>query len=143
MRILLAVDQSLGSESAVLEVAARYWEPGSTVRLLHVIDEFVPPAAELWYDAGGSLEHAKAVIVSREERLMEEIAFVLREVDLDVETVIRGGNPTKCILTEAEEWKADLIVVGSNERHAITRALFGSVSRSVCEQAQCCVEVVH
>lgn len=58
MRILLALDQSSGSEAALLEVAGRFWAPSTTVRVLHVIEKFVPPAAELWYDGGGSLEQA-------------------------------------------------------------------------------------
>ena len=57
--------------------------------------------------------------------------------------VIRNGNAGKCIQSEARDWKADLVVLGSHEHGALTRLLFGSVSRFVCEHAQCSVEVVH
>lgn len=143
MRILLAVDQSSGSEAAVMEVAARFWGPGTSVRVLHAIDEFVPPAAELWYDAGGNLEHANNRIVDRQKRTFEQLASILRELNLNVELVIKIGNAGKCILNEAREWNADLIVLGSHEHSALTRLLFGSVSRFVCEHAHCSVQVVH
>ena len=143
MRILLAIDQSAGSEAAVLEVASRFWEPGTSVRVLHAIEKFVPPAAELWYDADGNLEQASNAIVVRQKRTFEKLASILCELSLDVETVIRIGNAGKCVLNEAREWKADLIVLGSHEHGALTRLLFGSVSRFVCEHAQCSVEVVH
>ena len=143
MRILLAVDESSGSEAAVLEVAERFWAPGTAVRVLHVIEMFVPPAAELWYDAGGSLEQANKTVVSRQRRTIENLISILRELHLKVETVIRIGNAGKCILNEAREWKADLIVLGSHEHSTLTRLLFGSVSRFVCEHAHCSVEVVH
>lgn len=143
MRILLAVDQSFGSEIAVMEVAGRFWEPGTCVRLLHAIEKFVPPVAELWYDSGGSLEQADKTIVARQKRKIEKLASILREFSLNVEIVIRSGKASKCILNEAREWDADLIVLGSHEHSALRRLLFGSVSRFVCEHAQCSVEIVH
>ena len=143
MRILLAVDQSCSSESAVMEVAARLWEPGTTVRLIHAIEKSVPPAVQLCYDAGGNLKQANKSIVAHHKKLIDDLASILREWDLDVDTVIRFGNVSKCIIEEAKEWKADLIVLGSRRRSTLTRLLFGSVSRFVCEHAYCCVEVVH
>jgi nucleotide-binding universal stress UspA family protein len=111
--------------------------------VLHAIERFVPPAAGLWYDARGSLEQANSTIVARQKRTFENLASILRELGLKVEIVIRIGKASKCILNEAKEWEADLIVVGSHEHTALTRLLFGSVSRFVCEHARCSVEVVH
>jgi nucleotide-binding universal stress UspA family protein len=143
MKILLAVDESPGSEDAVLEIADRRWPAGTSVRLLHVIGKFVPPAAELWYDAEGSIEEANAEVVERQEEVMEQLATLLHRRDLQIEKVMTHGKAGECIVAEAEEWGADLIVLGSHGHGALARLLFGSVSRFVSEHASCSVEVVH
>ena len=143
MKILLAVDESIASEDAVLEVGSRFWGPGTTVRLLHAIERFVPPAVDFWYDAGGSLEKANRRALAHHRRIVNEFASFLRERQLKVEAIIRMGSARKCIVTEAKEWGADLIVLGSHEHSFLRRALLGSVCRFVCEHAPCSVQVVH
>jgi nucleotide-binding universal stress UspA family protein len=44
---------------------------------------------------------------------------------------------------EAEEWDADLIVVGSHGYQSWERMLLGSVSQSVAAHAECSVEIVR
>jgi nucleotide-binding universal stress UspA family protein len=143
MKILLAVDESAGSEDAVVEIAEMSWPAGTTVRLLHVIEKFVPPAAELWYDAEGSIGEANEGVVERQEELMEQLATLFEHRDLQIEKVIKHGKAGECIVAEAEEWDADLIVLGSHGHGALARLLFGSVSRFVSKHASCSVEVVH
>ena len=54
MKILLAIDESPFSEEAIREVEERFEASDSIVLVLHVAGKFVPPAATLWSDAGGS-----------------------------------------------------------------------------------------
>ena len=68
VRILLAIDESPFSENAIREVEQRFAIPDTTVRVLHVIARFVPSAAELWYDAGGSLEASRENVVGALQR---------------------------------------------------------------------------
>jgi Universal stress protein UspA and related nucleotide-binding proteins len=51
------------------------------------------------------------------------------------------GDPAEEILKIAEEWNADLIVVGSRGRSALGRLFFGSVSRKIAEKARCPVRI--
>ena len=143
MKILLAVDESPGSEDAVIEVAQRSWPPGTIVRMVHVIEKFVPPAAELWYDAEGSIEQANEEIVEQQEKVLEQLASILRGRSLKIEKTIKHGQTGECIVAEAEKWGTDLVVLGSHGHGKIVRLLFGSVSRFVSEHASCSVEVVH
>lgn len=113
MKILLAVDESTGSEDAVLEIAQSRWPAGTMVRLVHVIEKFVPPAAELWYDAEGSIEEENEEVVERQEEVMEQLATLLQNRDLQIEKVIKHGRAGEGIVAEADEWGADLIVLGS------------------------------
>jgi hypothetical protein len=50
---------------------------------------------------------------------------------------------THSILAIAEEWKADLIVLGSHGRRGFDRLIMGSVSETVAAHAKCSVEVVR
>jgi nucleotide-binding universal stress UspA family protein len=62
---------------------------------------------------------------------------------LPIETVVRQGDPRSAIVDEAEEWAADLIVVGSHGRTGIKRWLLGSVAQSLVSHAPCSVVVVR
>ena len=55
MKLLLAIDNSKYSAEAIKEVAKRPWPPKTIVRVISVVEPVPPPAAELWYDASGSL----------------------------------------------------------------------------------------
>ena len=143
MKILLAVDGSQYSTEAVEEVASRPWPEGTTVRVLSAVAPVPPPATELWYDAGGNLERAQQEAQAHAERLTAGVAEKLRASGLGVETAVRDGDPRSCIVDEAQEWDADLIVVGSHGYTGLKRWLLGSVAQSVVSHAPCSVEVVR
>ena len=74
-----------------------------------------------------------------------EIASIAKSLDIPqdrVTTTIRLGGTYPEILTEAEEWKADLIVIGSH-RPAMSTYLLGSTAKSVVRHAKCSVLVVR
>lgn len=142
MKVLLAIDEEPCSEEATNEVGARSWEEGTTVRVVHAVGKFVPPAQELWHDAGGDLNRARREIKGRAAQLVENAAAWLRERGLSVEVAVRDGEPGPAIVEEAREWGADLIVVGSRGHTGLVRLIAGSVSRHVVDHAPCPVEVV-
>ena len=143
MKVLLAIDEEPASEEAVSEVAGRSWEEGTVVRVLHAVGKFVPPAQELWYDAGGDPDEARRLIKTRAELEAGQAAERLSRRGLTVEVAVRDGEPGPAIVEEAREWGADLIVVGSRGHTGIRRVLEGSVSHYVVDHAPCPVEVVH
>jgi hypothetical protein len=53
------------------------------------------------------------------------------------------GTPAWELIDAANDWKADLVVVGSQGRSAIGRFFLGSVSQKVAEIANCSVRVVR
>lgn len=143
MKVLLAIDEEPCSEEAINEVGSRSWEAGTTVRVLHAVGKFVPPAQELWHDAGGDLDRARQEIKERSMELAERTASWLREQGLDAVAAGRDGEPGPAIVDEAKEWGAGLIVVGSRGHTGLRRMLAGSVSQYVVDHAPCPVEVVH
>jgi nucleotide-binding universal stress UspA family protein len=143
MKILLAIDGSEYSAAAVEEVAARPWPSGTQVRVLSAVERVVPPAAEVWYDAGGSLEHARQEMTKHADQLTAGVAETLRASGLAAETAVRDGDPRSVIVDEAKEWDADLIMVGSHGYTALKRWLLGSIAQAVVSHAPCSVEVVR
>jgi nucleotide-binding universal stress UspA family protein len=53
------------------------------------------------------------------------------------------GSPGSEIIAKADEWRPDLIVVGSHGRTALGRMFFGSVSQKVVNEARCSVRVAR
>lgn len=142
MKILLAIDESEFSQEAIREVEERFGTADTTVRVLHVVGRFVPPAAAL-LDAGGSVEGVREEVASRYQALVEETAERLKARGLTAEGVVKDGDPGKVIVNQAKEWGADVIVVGSHGHGGLERLLMGSVSQYVVDHALCSVEVAH
>ena len=57
--------------------------------------------------------------------------------------VLCNRSPRTVIVDAADEWQADLIVVGSHGRTGLQRLVLGSVSQSVVAHAHCSGEVVR
>jgi nucleotide-binding universal stress UspA family protein len=142
MRILLAIDGSLHSQTAVDEVARRPWPANSTIRAMSVIQPYTPPATEFVL-AGATLDDVTRQQASTAEQLTRGAAEALKQTGLATETAVREGDPRAAIVDEAEDWRADLIVVGSHGRTGLTRWLLGSVAQAVVGHAPCSVEVVR
>lgn len=61
----------------------------------------------------------------------------------NVRSETKFGSPASELLEKADEWKPDLIVVGSHGRSAISRLILGSVSHKVVTEAQCAVRIAR
>lgn len=74
-----------------------------------------------------------------------ELRPFLQRLDPEVFTLsekVRLGDAAAEILAEAEEWDADLLVLGTHGRGGISRFLIGSVAESVVKRAPCDVLVI-
>lgn len=142
MKILLAIDGSPHSEDAVEAVVRRPWPPGSTIRVLSVIQPYTPPATEFVL-AGATLESVRSQQTSESKGLASRAATRLNTAGLASETAVREGDPRSEIVGEATEWGADLIVVGSHGHTGVKRWLLGSVAAAVVNHAPCSVEVIR
>jgi len=142
MRILLAIDGSAASESAVDEIAKRPWPTPSLLRIISVVAPNVPVVGDVLTEAAIPLELSGDH--DADPRLLAtRAAERLRRPGMPVEVVTRQGDPASTIVEEAAEWNADLIVLGSYGRTGLKVLLLGSVARAVVTHAPCSVEVVR
>jgi universal stress protein A len=136
-KILVCVDLTDGGEQIVLrarDLASRF---GATVTLLHVV-EYVPVEP-----MGEALLPAVQIEGELVERATRRIADLAAKCGLDTaERVVRAGNIKGEMIRYAQESGADLIVLGSRERHGMS-ILFNQTEDTVLHAAPCDVLAVR
>lgn len=138
MKILVALDPSTCSESALDFVARIRWPAGSRTLVLSVLQPVAGPLGP--FDAAASLQE------SREQRRRVEVLVsharrVLRQAGQSAEARLAEGSPGDVVVDVARDESVDLVVVGSRGRRGIAR-LLGSVSNHVVAHAPCSVLIV-
>ena len=144
MKILLAIDGSPCSDAAVAEVARRPWPEGSSVKVLTAIEIPMPPTPEAWAIPLTYFEEMDLALRKQGQNIVDGAIQKLKSnKTFTADAVLAPGSPRHVILDEAENWGADLIVLGSHGYGALKRFLLGSVSQAVVSHAKCSVEVVR
>lgn len=138
-RILCPVDQSDISRRALdyaIVLAKRY---GATVCAAEVVRiglptvDYPPAPAELAMTPADEREHAAT---------LEAFVAPARREGVVVETRVRGGYIVEQLLLEAEQYNADLIVMGTHGRSGVQRLVLGSIAEKVLRRAKCPVMTV-
>ena len=129
-RVLLATDGSETSNQAARAVAARPWPEGSEFRVISV--------EEPW-----AIKSSRAKNEKGPQEAVSTAEQMLGSAGLKATTEVLSGKPKEAILDAAQNWAADLIVVGSHGRRGFKRFLLGSVSEEVAMNAHCSVVVVR
>jgi nucleotide-binding universal stress UspA family protein len=146
MKILLAIYGSPCSDAEVAEVSRRPWPEGSSIKVLTTFELPTPPTPEGWALPLNYFEEMDLGLRKQAEHVVERAIEKLKSTlknTVSVDAQIMPGSPKSVILDAAEDWRADLIVVGSHGYRAWERFLLGSVSQSVVSHAKCSVEVVR
>lgn len=147
MKILIATDGSEYSEYAVKEFCRIYPDLSRLqIKVVSVYEEqyvlaaepFAVPA-EYYQQMADAAEKQASHFAATAEKIVRSCKS---DGDLDVTVKMMKGPPEKEIVELAEEWRADLIVVGSHGRGFWGRML-GSVSDAVVHDAPCSVLVVR
>jgi nucleotide-binding universal stress UspA family protein len=144
MKILIAYDGSSCADSA-LEDLRRAGLP-------RLAEAAVLSVAELWMPVlesvgAGAVRIVGALPISLEkaeslaQRARERVQSYFPDWTLKAET--RSGAPASALIERADEWRPDLIVVGSHGRSALGRFMLGSVSQKVVTEAHCSARVAR
>jgi nucleotide-binding universal stress UspA family protein len=131
MRILLPV---YGRDDAklIVDFVCNYrWPPHSTFKLIHVL--------------GGSTDDKAAVLsqASAETLIVElqrRVSALLPSVEISWEIV--SGEAVLEIINAANEWTADMIVMGYRKRNGMHESAIASVAKAVAMQAPCSVAII-
>jgi nucleotide-binding universal stress UspA family protein len=147
VKILLAIDGSACGQAALDEVVRRPWPAGSELRIVSVVEFPHLSGSEPWVMPNSYIEQLENAEADRVQALVSRaVASVRNDGDPALKVtgeVLRIGDPKAVILEDAEQWGADLIVLGSHGRHGWQRYWLGSVSLAVATRAHCSVEIVR
>jgi nucleotide-binding universal stress UspA family protein len=144
MKVLVAIDNSECSSAAVNAVADRSWPSATVFEIITVVE---PLAAQYCYAGACSMDSLIEVerqIVEHCQQLVDgkvsQLAAIFGKGRVSGK-VIEGGIADS-IIDHADQWQADLIVVGSHGRKGIKRFLLGSIAGKVASHAPCSIEIV-
>ena len=147
-KVLLAVDGSDGAARAADAVAERPWPSGTEVRVLSALElhlNFFRAAFEIPALDPSHLQPQKEEAMRHAQKAIRAALEILERSGVTVteSLSVRLEPPKQIILEEAEEWGADLIILGSHGLRGVNRFLMGSTSEAVATHAKCSVEVVR
>ena len=136
MRIMLATDGSKDAQAATAFLKELPLPPSTTMRITVVMT-----LPEFAVD-GPRVQEFKSSVFDQARGILEEARAALAPCGFAIETDVASGDPRAEIVRLAEEWKADLIVLGARGLGLVKRFLLGSVSLAVARHARCPVLVV-
>lgn len=143
-KILIAIEDSQYSERAAgygFDLAEKL---NASVALLHVNE--VPVGTS--YITDPMLNESQVVLPDlihlqdeSSKKLLDRISEVY-EGRVPTYTYTKLGNPRDEILATAEEWGADMIILGTHGRTGFDHFISGSVSEKVARKAKCPVLII-
>lgn len=136
-RILVPIDGSAQSDYAVDLACALASEMDAQVVVLHVVRLGDALDAQL----GSVAPNLRDESLRNGEALLNEITRRI-PIGVDVESVLREGDPAGEIVAVGILFDVDLIVIGTHSRGRTGAAVLGSVAREVARRARCPVLMV-
>jgi len=146
LRILVAVDGSSDSQTAVRAVALRAWPVSTEFRVIAVLDSRMRTTVAWPGVDPEQWDWAQARDKTPEDwvaRMLQYSATTLIEAGLHVETDVYDGDPKQVLLREADDWKAHCIFLGARGLHHGTGLMLGTTSSAVATRAHRSVEIVR
>ena len=158
MKVLVAYDGSRCSEAALDDLVRAGLPDFCELLVISVSEVWLPPPTSNGNGNGGSTkvklgtcyerkipehyEHDRKVVAEAEAFANHaKQRLQLMFPGWQVKSEATYGSPAREILTKADEFKPDLIVVGSHGRSAVGRFFLGSISQKVLTEAHCSVRI--
>ena len=140
-RIVVGTDGSPTANLAVRRAAAMAKVFGAELRVLSAHRE--ASRGGLWAGATPPDQTWLATASAAAQEIAEKAAALARELGVaETSARSRANDPAEAILDEAEEWKADMIIVGSRGMRSASRFVLGSVPNKIAHHAPCDVLIV-
>ena len=142
-RILVPIDGSTAADAGVREaIKLASGHPGSTIRLLHVLEPLPALHGMDVIISGALLKNMTAF----GEKILKNARALVEQNGISAETVFQRRSQKRAadgIEREAKRWKADVIVMGTNGQRGLSREVLGSDSEMVASAATVPVVLVR
>lgn len=135
MKILIGYDGSECSDDMLVDLRR--------AGLPKVADVKIVSVGELWLAPPSDDENSPLFDIETPRKLSAHAHGQIATAFPDWNIIPEGevGSPSLQLLSVADTWKPDLIVVGSHGRSKLERIFFGSVSQRIVTEAHCSVRV--
>lgn len=144
MRILVPTDGSEIAQGALKQAATGPWPKDSEIHVISCPEFPVMVGEEPYYTPEQMVELGKSSEKNSEEAVKAGVEIAKKGgYKVTSEVPEASDTPARAILAAADEWKPDLILMGSHGRSGFDRILLGSVSETVALHAHCSVQVVR
>jgi nucleotide-binding universal stress UspA family protein len=155
MRILIAYDGSQCADAAIKDLRRAGLPDKAEAIVLSIAEQWFPPPPPSSYEVvEAALTEGIAFRAERTERDVWRPTQEANEFASQAATLVQSyfpgwkiraealsGSPATEMIAEADEWNANLIVVGCHGRAALGRLIMGSVSQRLVTEAHCSVRV--
>lgn len=143
MKVLIAIDDSKCSETAIESVAERTWPEDSEFRIVSVLEPFAHYVFAGAYAVDSMIEAERQAADQCRAYVNAKVSHLLARYGKErVTTIMMEGSVAESIISSAVDFNADLIVIGSHGRRGFQKFLLGSVAEKVVSHAPCSVEVI-
>jgi nucleotide-binding universal stress UspA family protein len=136
-RVVVAIDGSDEARTAAQWFADFPLPADTAVRIVTVVN--LPPSP---IDIP-TVTAFKAALMVDAQAGVDALLPLFKNRIASVESRVIVGDPREEVIQVAEDWPADLIVVGARGLGALATAVLGSVSLGIARHASCAVLVVH
>ncbi|MGV8074967.1 MAG: universal stress protein [Syntrophobacteraceae bacterium] len=129
-RILAGTDFSRSSTNAVVRAAMLATEHSAKLQIVHVTQRqdrtgTEPPTHDRSLGAGPE---------SATEQRLEDTLALIRPHNVAATVKLMTGDPAAMLVTEAERFAADLVVVGCPKKRSIKKVVFGTTAERLMER---------
>lgn len=142
-RILCPIDGSATSNLGIREAVRLAKDQGAKLRFVHVIDTYFPimdgVGSLIPVDLSDILEKNANEVIEKAEKVAKTAGVI---ADSKV-TKILGGRPSKEIVKQANDWSADIIVMGTHGLRGLNRVIMGSDAENVVRTSSVPVMLVN
>ena len=119
-------------------------DAGTCTRLLVELAQYLEAdERKQLLEAAVELDGDKVAAAMAGRQLLERVAARVSRTGVQHSTRMPSGDAREEIIREADDWPADLIVLGTQGRTGLKHFLLGSVALSVAEHAPCSVELAR
>lgn len=135
-RILVPIDGSPTAEAGLKEAIRMAQLMQASLRMIHVVDElsFALTVDAYRYHAGELLDLTRKTGA----KLLETAVNTARAAGVEADSVLYENldrTVHQRVMDEADDWKADLIVLGTHGRRGVRRAVLGSSAETIMRGA--------
>jgi nucleotide-binding universal stress UspA family protein len=154
MKLLIAYDGSAFADAAIDDLTKAGLPAAAEAVVMSITDAWeLPEIVSRVAQQGGriSKENSEVIqnhlqqVITNTEVLAESASARIRSLfpGWKVTSEARTGKPAWEIIKYSDDWRPDLIVMGSHGRGFVGRAVLGSVSMKVLHEATCSVRIAR